>query len=59
MEFLNDLRGTNSPGHERVGGREETIAMIPDRLTFRWWRLFCVVAVGNMLLWSLAAWGVP
>lgn len=59
MEFLNDLRGTNSLGHERVGGREETIAMIPDRLTFRWWRLFCVVAVGNILLWSLAAWGVP
>jgi hypothetical protein len=33
--------------------------MIPDTLTLRWWQLFCAVSVGNIVLWSLAAWGLP
>jgi hypothetical protein len=33
--------------------------MFPDKLTFRWWQLFCVVSVGNILLWCLAAWELP
>jgi hypothetical protein len=33
--------------------------MFPDKLTFRWWQLFCAVSVGNILLWCLAAWELP
>ena len=30
--------------------------MIMDKLTFRWWQLICAISVGNILLWSFAAW---
>lgn len=33
--------------------------MISDRLTFRWWQLFCAISAGNIVLWSLAAWWLP
>ena len=31
---------------------------VPDRLTFRWWQFLCAVSVANILLWTLAAWGL-
>jgi hypothetical protein len=58
MEYLNHLRLKNPQDHDRLGEREAAIAMIPDRLTFRWWQLICAVSAGNIVLWSLAAWGL-
>jgi hypothetical protein len=58
MEYLNDLRRKNLRGHERLGDRKAATAMIPDRLTFRWWQLICAVSLGNIALWSLAARGL-
>ena len=31
---------------------------VPDTLTFRWWQFLCAVSVANILLWTLAAWGL-
>lgn len=45
--------------HKRPGECIDATAMIPDRLTFRWWQLLCAISVANILLWSLAAWGLP
>ncbi len=59
MEYLNDLRWKNPQGHDRLGERKQATAIIPDRLTLRWWQLFCAVSVGNIVLWSLAAWALP
>jgi hypothetical protein len=59
MEYLNDLRWKNPQDHHRLGERKGATATIPDRLTLRWWQLFCAVSVGNIMLWSLAAWGLP
>jgi hypothetical protein len=42
-----------------IGEHEAAPTAIADRLTLRWWQLFCVISIGNILLWSLAAWGVP
>ncbi len=58
MEYVNDLRRKNPQGHDRLGALKETTAIIPDRLTFRCWQLFCAVSVGNIVLWSLAAQGL-
>ena len=58
MEYLNHLRLKNPQDHDRLGEREAATAMIPDRLTFRWWQLICAVSAGNIVLWSLAAWGL-
>jgi len=58
MEYLKHLRLKNPQDHDRLGEREAAIAMIPDRLTFRWWQLICAVSAGNIVLWSLAAWGL-
>jgi hypothetical protein len=55
MECLSGLRRKNP----RLGELKEATATIPDRLTFRWWQLFCAVSVGNIALWCLAAWGLP
>jgi hypothetical protein len=49
MEYFNELRRKDP---------QESTAMIPDRLTLRWWQLFCAVSVGNIVLWNLAAWGL-
>jgi hypothetical protein len=59
MENLNDLRRKNPRDHDRIGERKDATAMMPDRLTFRWWQLLCAVSVGNIVLWSLAAGGLP
>ena len=59
MEYLNDLHRKYPQDHKQLGEHKEATAMIPDRLTFRWWQLFCAVSVGNIVLWSLAAWGLP
>ena len=58
MEYLNDLRRKNPQDRDRFGERKVATAMIPDRLTFRWWQLICAVSVGNIVLWSLAAQGL-
>lgn len=58
MEYLNDLRRKNLQDHDRLGALKEATAIIPDRLTFRWWQLLCAVSVGNIVLWSLAAQGL-
>jgi hypothetical protein len=59
MEYLNDLQRKYPQKHKQLGELKDATAMIPDRLTFRWWQLFCAVSVGNIVLWSLAAWGLP
>jgi hypothetical protein len=59
MEYLNDLRWKNPQDHDRLGEHKEATAIIPDRLTLRWWQLFCAVSLGNIVLWTLAAWGLP
>jgi hypothetical protein len=59
MEYLNDVHRKYPPHHEQLAEHKDATVMIPDRLTFRWWQLFCAVSVGNMVLWSLAALGVP
>ena len=56
MEYLNDLRRKDPQDHDLE--HKESTAMIPDRLTLRWWQLFCAVSVGNIVLWSLAARGL-
>jgi hypothetical protein len=58
MEYLNDLRRKYPQNHKQLGQHRDATAMIPDRLMFRWWQLFCAVSVGNIVLWSLAAWGL-
>jgi hypothetical protein len=59
MEYLNDFRRKNLRDHDRFCERKETTAIIPDRLTLRWWQLLCAVSVGNIVLWNLAARGLP
>ena len=58
MEYVNDLRRKNLQDHNPLGKFKDATAIIPDRLTFRWWQLFCAVSVGNIVLWSLAAQGL-
>ena len=58
MEYSNGMRRENPPDHDRFGEPKVATAMIPDRLTFRWWQLLCAVSVGNIVLWSLAARGL-
>ena len=59
MEYLNDLHRKQPQHHKHLGEHKDVTAMIPDRLTFRWWQIFCAVSFGNIVLWSLAAWGLP
>jgi len=56
MDYLNALRRTDS--QPRVRARNSATATMPDRLTFRWWQLISAVSVGNIILWSGAAWGL-
>ena len=56
MAYLNGWRRQNSLGENRLGADKAATAMLPDRLTFRWWQLICAVSAGNILLWILAAW---
>ena len=58
MEYLNDLPRKNPQDHDRLSETKAATAMMPDRLTFRWWQLICAVSAGNIVLWSLAAWGL-
>ena len=59
MECLNDLwQQKSAHEHDRLSERK-SIGMIADKLTFRWWQLICAISVGNIVLWSLAAWGLP
>jgi hypothetical protein len=58
MEYLSHLRRKNLRDHDRLAERKEATAMIPDRLTFRWWQLLCAVSLGNIVLWSFAAQGL-
>lgn len=59
MEYLNDLHRKPPQDRKQRGEHKDASAMIPDRLTFRWWQIFCAVSFGNIVLWSLAAWGLP
>jgi hypothetical protein len=59
MECLNVLwQQKSAHEHDRLSERK-SIGMIADKLTFRWWQLICAISVGNIVLWSLAAWGLP
>ncbi len=57
MEYVNDLRRKTPQDRNPLGKLKDATAIIPDRLTFRWWQLLCAVSVGNIVLWSLAAQG--
>jgi hypothetical protein len=59
MEYSSYLHRNDPRDQKQPGERKDATAMISDRLTFRWWQLFCAVSFGNILLWSLAAWGQP
>jgi hypothetical protein len=59
MEYFTDLHRKYPQEHKQLSEPKAATAMMPDRLTFRWWQLFCAVSVGNIVLWSLAAWGLP
>src|SRR5215475_14803943 len=37
---------------------ERSDSSVRDTLTFRWWQFLCAVSVANILLWTLAAWGL-
>jgi len=37
---------------------ESSHTIVPDRFTFRWWQFLCAVSAANILLWTLAAWGL-
>jgi hypothetical protein len=58
MESLTEPSRKYRQDHKRPLTHPHAKAIIPDRLTFRWWQLLCAVSVGNILLWSLAAWAL-
>jgi hypothetical protein len=58
MEYVNDLHRKYPQDYKQLGVLKEATAIIPDRLTFRWWQLLCAVSIGNIVLWSLAAQGL-
>ena len=33
-------------------------AIVADTFTLRWWQFLCAVSIANIVLWSLAAWGL-
>jgi hypothetical protein len=39
-------------------GTQTEAATVPQTFTFRWWQFLCAVSVANILLWTLAAWGL-
>jgi len=57
MEYLSYLHRNDPQDHQQPGEHKGATVIIPDRLTFRWWQLFCAVSFGNIALWNLAAWG--
>jgi hypothetical protein len=59
LEHASDLHRKYPLDRKALGSGKDTTAMIPDRVTYRWWQLFCAVSVGNIVLWSLAAWSLP
>lgn len=59
MKYFNHLDRKYLRGNKHLGEYTAATAMFPDKLTFRWWQLFCAVSVGNIVLWSLATWGLP
>jgi hypothetical protein len=58
---MKDLTSSR-PGYHEVPTlfpeREHSPTTFPDTLTFRWWQFLCAVSVANILLWTLAAWGL-
>jgi hypothetical protein len=42
----------------RKSFREGSHTIVTDALTYRWWQFLCAISVTNILLWTLAAWGV-
>ena len=58
MKYLNHLDRKYLRGNKHLGEYTAATAMFPDKLTFRWWQLFCAVSVGNIVFWSLAARGL-
>jgi hypothetical protein len=49
-----EYQGFSASFRESEGGQ----TIVPDTLTYRWWQFLCAVSVTNILLWTLAAWGV-
>lgn len=59
MEYVNYLHRNDPQDHKQTGQRKDATVMISERLTLRWWQLLCAISVGNIVLWALAAWGLP
>lgn len=57
MECADNLRTRKT--HHRFSECKNATAIIADPLTLRWWQLICAVSIGNIVLWSLVAWGLP
>src|SRR5262245_33168341 len=49
-----EYQGFRKSFRESEGGH----TILPDTLAYRWWQFLCAVSVTNILLWTLAAWGL-
>jgi hypothetical protein len=55
---MEDLTGSGANYREVPKLFAESEHVHTETFTFRWWQFLCAVSVVNMLLWSLAAWGL-
>src|SRR5215831_2572892 len=58
MEDLTGVRPEYPDIRKSFRETEGCHTIVPDMLTYRWWQFLCAVSVTNILLWTLAAWGV-
>src|SRR5262252_6114424 len=58
MEDLTGARRESQEVRESFRESEGDRTIVPDTLMYRWWQFLCAVSVVNILLWTLAAWGL-
>ena len=58
MEDLTNSRAEYQEVPKLFLESERGRSAVQDTLTFRWWQMLCAVSVANILLWTLAAWGL-
>ena len=58
MDDLTSSRAEYQGVPKLFRGSERAHTTVSDTLTFRWWQFLCAVSVANILLWTLAAWGL-
>jgi len=58
MEDLTGARPEYQDFRKSFRESEGGHTIVPDALTYRWWQFLCAVSITNILLWTLAAWGV-